>query len=468
MAGMLVRNGQIVSDGRCFRGDILVASGKIAAVGENLAAPVGAGRVVDASGCLVFPGGVDPHVHLALETPAGVSADDFVSGGRAALAGGTTTVIDFVTPQRHESLSAALAARKDAARSAVCDYGLHMSVTAWNARTLPDLEECCRGGGIGSVKAYLAYKETIGLDDGGFLALLDAARKLNFLTLVHAESGDMVSYLQHKLMAAGKTSARSHPLSRPADVEGDAVNRALLMARLAGVPLYVVHVSTRQGIDAVAAARRRGQGAIAETCPQYLLLDEDRYLGDAGAAALHVMSPPLRHREHQAALWEALAAGVAQTVGSDHCPFSPADKQRHAVDDFTRIPGGTGGIEYRLPLLYTFGVRAGKISPARFVDLVSTRPAKLFGLYPRKGTIRSGSDADLVLWDPEKKWTVAASGQWQRGGHTPYEGLELQGAPRQVFSRGEEVFAGGKVEASEGRGIFLGRGHLRGSDGRDG
>ncbi len=468
MAGLLVRNGQIVSDGRCFRGDILVAGEKIVAVGEGLASPPGADCIVDASGCLVFPGGIDPHVHFELETPGGISSDDFSSGSRAALAGGTTTVIDFVTPGRHESLSAALADRKNAARAAVCDYGLHMSVTAWTVRTLPELEECCRIGGIGSVKAYLAYQETIGLGDGEFLALLDAARKLNFLTLVHAESGAMVSYLQNRLMAAGKIAAGSHPLSRPPDVEGDAVERALLMARLAGVPLYVVHVSTRQGIAAVAAARRHGQRAIAETCAQYLLLDEGHYQGDVDAAALHAMSPPLRHREHQAALWEALASGLAQAIGSDHCPFNAADKERFAREDFTRIPNGVGGVEYRLPLLYTFGVRTGKISLPRFVDLVATRPAKIFGLYPRKGTIRAGSDADLVVWDPEKKWTVAAAGQWQRCDHTVYEGLELHGAPRLVFSRGEAVFADGNVKARENRGIYLNRGPLRGSDGRDG
>ncbi|MCU0235631.1 MAG: dihydropyrimidinase [Acidobacteria bacterium] len=468
MAGILVRGGQIVSDGRCFRGDVLLAGATIAAVGANLAAEAGGATIVDASGCQVFPGGVDPHVHMALETPAGVSADDFASGSRAALAGGTTTIIDFVTPRRHESLTAALAVRREAALAAVCDYGLHMSVTAWSDRTLSELEECCRSGGIGSVKAYLAYKETIGLDDGEFLALLDAARQLNFLTLVHAESGDMISYLQRRLLESGKTSAAGHPLSRPPDVEGDAVSRALLMARLAGVPLYVVHVSTRQGIDAVAAARRLGQGAIAETCPQYLLLDEDRYQGDVAAAALHVMSPPLRQREHQAALWEALAAGVAQAIGSDHCPFSLDDKQRHAADDFTRVPGGTGGVEYRLPLLFTFGVKAGRISLPRFVDLVSSRPAKLFGLFPRKGTLRPGSDADLVVWDPEKEWTVSASDQWQRGAPTVYAGLELRGAPRLVFSRGEAVCAEGRVEAREGRGAFLDRGPGRGSDGRAG
>jgi dihydropyrimidinase len=468
MAAILLRGGTITSDGRSFPGDILVTGGKIVAVGENLAATAGGARVVDAAGCLVFPGGVDPHVHMALETPEGTSSDDFSSGSRAALAGGTTTIIDFVTPRRSESLPAALAARKAAAQNSACDYGLHLSVTGWSDHTLPELEECCRDAGIGSVKAYLAYKETIGLDDGEFLALLDAARKLNFLTLVHAESGDMVSYLQRQLMAAGKTSAGSHPLSRPPDVEGDSIQRALLMARLAGVPLYVVHVSTRQGIDAVAAARRRGQAAIAETCPQYLLLDEDRYQGEADAAARHVLSPPLRQREHQAALWEALASGLAQTIGSDHCPFNAADKERYAREDFTRIPNGVGGVEYRLPLLYTFGVRTGKIPLPRFVDLVATRPAKIFGLYPRKGTIRAGSDADLVVWDPEKKWSVTATGQMQRCDHTVYERLELCGAPRLVFSRGEAVFADGRVTAGENRGICLGRGPLRGSDGRDG
>lgn len=468
MAGILVRGGQIVSDGRSFRGDILIAGETIAAVGEKVAAPSAVDRVVDAAGCQVFPGGVDPHVHLELATPGGTSSDDFSSGSLAALAGGTTTVIDFVTPGRDEPLLAALAARQAAARRSLCDYGLHMSVTAWRAGLPGELESCCRGGRIGSVKAYLAYKETIGLDDGEFLALLDAARKLNFLTLVHAESGDMVSYLQGRLLGEGKTSALSHPLSRPPEVEGDAVARALLMARLAGVPLYVVHVSTRQGIDAVAAARRQGQGAIAETCPQYLLLDESRYQSDAERAALHVLSPPLRHREHQAALWEALADGVVQTVASDHCPFSAADKQRWARTDFTRIPGGVGGIEYRLPLLYTFGVLTGKISPARFVDLVSTRPAKIFGLYPRKGTIRAGSDADLVVWDPERKWTVAASVQRQRRDHTVYEGIDLQGAPRLVFRRGEAVAADGRVDDGAGQGIFLGRAPLRGSDGRSG
>ncbi len=456
---ILVRGGTIVSDGRSFAGDILVEGEKIAAVGDlvadAVAVPGTVDRLVDASGCEVFPGGVDPHVHLDLETPAGVTSDDFASGTRAALSGGTTTILDFVTPRRHESLSAALAVRKEAAGESVCDYGLHMSVTAWNDRSFSELATCRREG-IRSLKTYLAYKETIGLEDREFLAVLDAARKLRFLTMVHAEAGDMVSFLQKKLLAEGKRSAANHPLSRPPEVEGDAATRALLMARLSGAPLYVVHVSTRQGLDAVALARKAGQTAIAETCPQYLLLNEGLYRRDSETAAKAVMSPPLREPDHQTALWEGLASGLVQAIGTDHCPFNLPEKMRFAASDFTRVPNGTGSIEYRLPLLYTFGVRAGKIPLARFVDLVSTRPAKLFGLYPRKGTIRAGSDADLVIWDPGKKWTAAAAGQWQRCDHTLYEGLELCGAPRLVMRRGETVFADGKLEAEEGSGSWLG------------
>lgn len=451
----LVRGGLIVSDNRCLPGDLLVDGGTIAASGGGID-PAAADSVIDAAGCEVFPGGVDPHVHFELETPAGTSSDDFASGSRAALAGGTTTVIDFVTPRRGEPLPAAWEARRAVAARSLCDYGLHMSVTGWNERTAAELEECCRRRGIRSVKAYLAYKETIGLEDREFLDLLDAARRLKFLPLVHAESGDMVAYLQRRLLADGRTAAGEHPRSRPPEVEGDAVGRALLMARLAGVPLYVVHVSTRQGLDAVAAARQAGQAAIAETCPQYLLLGEERYRGDAAEAARHVMSPPLREGEHRQALWAALASGLVQAVGTDHCPFTAAEKSRFAASDFTRIPGGIGGVEYRLPLLYTFGVVAGRISLARFVDLVSTRPAKLFGLYPRKGTLRPGSDADVVVWDPGRKWTVDAASQRQRGDRTAYAGFELQGAPRLVLRRGEAVFADGDVAADPGSGAWLG------------
>jgi dihydropyrimidinase len=461
---ILVRGGTLVSDGRSRAGDVLVEGETIAAAGDGAVAPAAVDRVLDASGCQVFPGGVDPHVHLELQTGAGRSADDFVSGTRAALAGGTTAVIDFVTPGRDEPLADALAARLQAAGRSACDYLLHMSVTSWRDTMPAELEACRRDAGIVSVKAYLAYRETIGIPDREFLALLDAARRLRLLTLVHAESGDMVRYLQLRLLAAGRRSAAHHPESRPPEVEADAAGRALLMARLAGAPLYIVHVSTRQAIEAVAAARRAGQIAIAETCPQYLLLDEALYRGDAEAAAEAVMSPPLRSAEHRQALWQALAEGTVQALGTDHCPFDREAKRRHAADDFTRIPGGSGGVEYRLSLLFTYGVAAGRITPERFVDLVSTRPAKLFGLYPRKGTLRPGSDADLVVWDPGTRWTAGAAGQHQRGGSTLYEGLELQGAPRFVLSRGETVLQEGRLEAEAGRGRWLGRGG--GADGR--
>jgi len=465
MPRILIRAGTIVSDGRTFQGDILIEDEKIVAVEKKIVQADGTDRIIDAAGYEVFPGGVDPHVHLELETPAGISSDDFASGSRAALSGGTTTILDFVTPGPGESLLAALAARKAAAKKALCDYGLHMSVTSLNGGSAAELESCRRHEGIVSLKTYLAYKETIGLGDDEFLAVLDLARQLNFLVMVHAESGDMVSYLQKKLLAQGKTAAEYHPLSRPPEVEGDAVRRALLMARLAGVPLYIVHVSSRQGVEAITEARQAGQTVIGETCPQYLLLDEGRYQGNAVDSAAFVMSPPLRGREHQSALWEALAQGWIQTLATDHCPFSREEKMKFAAADFTRIPNGCGGIEYRMSLLYTFGVKSGKISLARFVDLVSTKAAKVFGLYPRKGAIRVGSDADLVVWDPRLKRTISAARQWQRGGYTVYEGLELHGAPRLVFSRGAAVFENGTIQGEPGRGNYLARDWGQGSDG---
>lgn len=465
MSRILIRAGQIVSDGRSFQGDILIENEKIAAVDKKIAKAAGVDRVIDAEGYEIFPGGVDPHVHLELETPAGISGDDFASGSRAALAGGTTTILDFVTPGHGESLLAALAARKAVARKSLCDYGLHMSVTAMDGGLAAELAACRRQEGIVSVKTYLAYKETIGLDDDEFLAVLDLARQLNLLVMVHAESGDMVSYLQKKLLAQGKTAAEYHPLSRPPEVEGETASRALLMARLAGVPLYIVHVSSRQGVEAMAAARQAGQTVIGETCPQYLLLDESRYQGETDDVAAFVMSPPLRAREHQTALWEALAQGIIQTLATDHCPFTLAEKKKFAVTDFTRIPNGCGGIEYRMSLLYNFGVKSGKIPLTRFVDLVSTRPAKIFGLYPRKGAIRAGSDADLVVWDPQSKSTISAVRQWQRCDHTVYQGLQLQGAPSLVFNRGLAVFENGKIQADPGRGNYLARDWGRGNDG---
>lgn len=454
MSRTLIRSGLIVSDGRSFFGDILIVDEKIMAIAPELDAGHDFDRVIDASGCQVFPGGVDAHVHLELQAASGTSCDNFASGSRAALAGGTTTILDFVTPGRAESLSEALQARKAAAQKSLCDYGLHMSVTAWRDTISAELE-FCRDQGVFSVKTYLAYKETVGLDDDEFLAVLDAARRLNLLVMVHAEAGDMVAYLQKQLLAQGRKAARYHPLSRPADVEGDAVRRALLMARLAGVPLYIVHVSSRQGVQAIAEARQQGQTAIGESCPQYLLLDESRYQGED--AADFVLSPPLRDPEHQEALWQALAQGVIQTVATDHCPFTRADKAKHSTSDFSRIPNGGDGIEHRLPLLYTYGVGSGKIPLTRFVDLVSTRPAKIFGLYPRKGTIRVGSDADLVIWDPGIRQVISAQRQWQRCDHTVFEGLETHGGPRFVFSRGEPVFSEGKILCQAGRGKFLAR-----------
>ena len=455
MSRTLIRSGLIVSDGRSFRGDILLEGEKIIAVEERIEPFAALEQLIDASDCEVFPGGVDPHVHMELQTRAGRSSDDFETGSRAALAGGTTTIIDFVTPGRNESLLAALSDRKRTAGKALCDYAFHMSVTSWNEGIETELEACAREG-LRSVKTYMAYKETIGLNDDELLAVFDAARKAKLLVMVHAESGDMVSYLQKKLLGLGRSSAEHHPDARPPELEGDAVNRALLMARFTGAALYIVHLSSRQGVQAIFEARKAGQTVIGETCPQYLLLDESRYREkDWRKAASFVMSPPLRNLEHQEALWEALEKGVIQTLATDHCPFRMAQKIKFARSDFTRIPNGCGGVEFRLPLLYTYGVKSGRIPLPRFVDLVSTRPAKIFGLYPRKGSIRVGSDADLVIWDPFQSRKIKASEQWHNSDHTVYEGLELQGGPVHVFSRGSAVFSEGKMNCEPKRGRYL-------------
>jgi dihydropyrimidinase len=456
MKKLIIRDGQIISDGIVHRSDILIQNGKIEAVEKNIVSS--ADEVIDASDCRIFPGGIDPHVHLRLRTPYGVSSDDFLSGTRAALAGGTTTIIDFVTPRRGESLLDALNKRKKQAKKAVCDYGFHMGISSWDRNHFKELEVCSRKEGITSVKAYMAYKESIGISDEEFFNLLDAAKKLKLLTLIHAEAGDMVTYLQKKLLSEGNTSANYHPLSRPPEVENDAIRRALLMAQLAEVPLYFVHVSTRQGIRAISNAQREGKKIYAETCPQYLILTKSRYIGKSGQAALFVMSPPLRGMDDCDALWEGLSKKNIQCVGTDHCPFNLSEKMKFAMKNFTKIPNGCGGIENRLSLLYSFGVRTGKISIERFVDLIATEPAMIFGLYPRKGTIRPGSDADVVIWDPNIEETISAKEQWQHCDYSVFQGFKLKGRPRFVLSRGEIVFAENRVYAKEGRGLFLIRG----------
>lgn len=453
--GLLIRNGTIVTPLDAWRGDVLCREGRIADLGRRLEAGA-EDEVVDASGAWVLPGGVDPHVHLSLAVAGTVSADDFESGTAAALAGGTTTILDFVHPGRGEPFAEAIAARRAEAATAVADYGLHLAVTWWDEEGPAALERAVSEEGIPSFKVYLAYKETVGIEDRELVGVLRTAAALDALVLVHAEHGDMIEDLRERLIAEGRTAPRHHARSRPPELEGEATWRASVLAGTCGARLYVVHVTCREALEAVAAARARGWRVHGETCPQYLLLDDSVYDVPGFDGAAYVVAPPIRPVGHQEALWRALASGTLETVGTDHCPFS-MEQKRLGRYDFRRIPGGAAGVEHRLALLWTYGVEAGRFDVHRFVDLVSTRPAKLFGLYPRKGAVAIGSDADLVVWDPEASGLVSAQTHRHRNDSSIYEGMAVKGSPAVVVSRGRVVVRDGTLDVEPGRGRYLRR-----------
>jgi dihydropyrimidinase len=459
---LLVRGGTLLTGTDRRRADLRCRDGRIAEIGTGLE-PAAGEEVVEAAGKLVLPGGVDPHVHLALPVAGTVSADDFAAGTAAALAGGTTTVIDFVHPRRGtrerpdrtdtgQPLLEALAERREEAAGAVADHGFHMALTWWGDDS-PRQMAACLEAGVPSFKLYLAYKDTVGLDDAQAVRALAAAAELGATVLVHAEHGDAIELLRDRLAAEGRLGPEAHPASRPPQLEGEATHRAAALAGTFGTTLYVVHVTCRESVEAVAAARRRGWDVHGETCPQYLLLDDSEYRRPGFAGADYVIAPPLRPRNHQEALWRALADGTLEVVATDHCPFTHAQKEL-GRDDFRRIPGGAAGIEHRLALLWTHGVAAGRLDPHRFVDLVATCPARLFGLHPRKGTLEPGADADLVVWDPEATATITARTHRSKTDRSVYEGFEVTGQPAAVVVRGRVGVRDGRLAAELGEGHF--------------
>jgi dihydropyrimidinase len=457
MPTALVRNGRVVTASDSYEADLYVDGGKIALVGQGLSLP--ADTVIDASGALVLPGGIDAHTHL--DMPAGelTSADDFETGTRAAAFGGTTTVIDFATPEPGQSLLAALDAwRRKAEGKAVVDYAFHMALREVGEATLAEMARLTRDEGVTSFKLYLAYPGVLQVDDAAFFRALLGARECGALPLVHAENGGVIDVLVKRALARGDTSPLHHALTRPPETEAEATARAISMAAMAGVPLYVVHLTCAAALAHVEAARDRGQAVFAETCPQYLFLsiaDHDRP-GFEGAK--YVMSPPLREAADQEALWRGLAGGDLQVVATDHCPFTLADKAR-GKDDFSKIPNGAPGIETRMMLLWDGGVRAGRIDAQRFVELTSAAPARIFGLWPRKGTIAVGSDADLVVWDPEREARLSVETLHMRVDYSPYEGRVVRGGPAVVMSRGEVIVDRGEWKGRPGRGQFQKRSH---------
>jgi len=453
---ILVRGGTIVTaDGR-HRADLLCRDGLVAAIGTGLDLRPGT-RTIDAGGCFVMPGGIDPHTHLELRMMGAVVADDFESGTAAAAAGGTTTILDFVGPARDQSPLEALDVWQGRASRAVIDYGFHMTVSWWGPRFSEEMEPLVREHGVSSFKFFLAYKGGLMLPDEHLIAGFMRCRELGALPQVHAENGELIAYLQAKLLAQGVTSPLGHVLSRPPQCEGEATLRAITIAEIIDVPLYVVHVSAAQAAQAIAQARERGAKVIGETLPGFLAIDDTVYRHeDFDFAAGHVMSPPYRPKEHQAALWQAVQDGTLSTTGTDHCCFTRAQK-RLGESDFTRIPNGCGGIEDRLHVLWHLGVNGGRISPERFVALTSTNAARAFNLWPRKGGLEIGADADVIVLDPQKSKTLSAATQRQRTDFSVWEGMEVRGAVVHTISRGTHVWADGELRADAGRGRYLPR-----------
>jgi dihydropyrimidinase len=443
MQTTLIKNGLIHTPEKIIKGDILIKKGKIDQIAQGIPAAPEL-LTVDASRKLILPGGIDPHVHMELPSPAGKSSDDFFTGSRAALAGGTTTMIDFVTPARGESLISAFKERKKLARKSMIDYAFHVSPTWWGKESAGEMEILVKEYGVNSFKCYLAYQDRIGINDAVLTQVMKTARKLNTLVTLHCEDDVMIRKNSAKFISEGNTSPKFHPLSRPPEAEVLAVKKAIDLAAINGCKIYIVHVSTSGAVELIRKAQKSGIEVYAETCPQYLLLDDHVYDQPFEKSAPFVMSPPLRKNEDREALWEALADGTIQTVGTDHCPFNLKGQKDRGKNDFTLISNGAGGVEHRLSLLYTYGVLAKRISMEQFVKVTSEIPAAIFGI-KNKGRIKPGYDADLVIWNPDKESVISAKTHHQNCDSNIYEGIKVKGEAETVIVNGETAFKDGIV-----------------------
>jgi dihydropyrimidinase len=459
----LIANASIVTAVDQYKADILIEDGRIHTIGTNLAREPGV-AVHDASGFLVLPGGVDPHTHLDWDFGAARTVDTFGSGTQAAAFGGTTTVVDFSNQTRGRRLLEGLENWRRRAESACVDVSTHMIVLDVNNDILAEMETLIKREGVTSFKLFTAYPGVLMVDDGSLFKAMRVAGKHGGMICVHAENGPVIQVLTEEAVARGERAPKYHAATRPSLMEGEATHRTIRLAELAGAPLYVVHLSATEALASVVQARDAGLAIYAETCPHYLFLTEEEYEKPGFEGAKYVMTPPLRARAHQQSLWRGLQTNDLQVVSTDHCPFcfneqpyGMRSSKQQGKDDFSKIPNGAPGIEYRLPLLYDGGVRANGLSLNRFVQLTSTTPAKLFGLFPRKGTIAVGSDADLVLFDPNEKWTIRGREGHSRVDYSLFEGRQLTGRVKKVFLRGQLIVNGSEWLGKEGMGQFLSR-----------
>jgi dihydropyrimidinase len=457
--GTLIKGGKVVSAAATKAADVLIEGETIAQVAPGI--DTTGHTVVDAAGMLVMPGGIDVHTHLDMPFGGTVSADDYEWGTRAAAIGGTTTLIDFALQSMGHPMAEAFKTWRAKSEGKACiDYGLHMAVTDLgpNDAWLEEVDEMVRQG-ISSFKIFMAYPNVLMVNDRTIYKLMERTKQLGALVCVHAENGTVIDAIVQEALAAGNTGPLYHALSRPVEAEAEAVHRVVAISELAGgAKVYIVHVSNEKAMLEVKAARDRGLPVMGETCTQYLVLSLEDDMGKPGFEdAKYVFTPPLRKKKNQGPLWRALKDDVLQVVSTDHCPFRFADQKTLGLGNFTKIPNGGPGVENRMQLAYHYGVNAGRISLERFVEIAAEAPAKIFGMYPRKGVVAAGSDADILVWDPNAKYTITAATQSMHTDYSIFEGFEVQGNARQVFSRGELVVEGGDFLGKVGRGRYLHR-----------
>lgn len=454
--GIILQGGTIVTAADTYQADVRLEGEQIAAIGQQIKQSYD--EVISVAGCYIFPGGIDPHTHFDL--PIGImrTADDFASGSQAALVGGTTTVVDFATQFRGETLAEALK-NWHGLSSGRCytDYGFHMAITDWSDNIAQEMTALVNDQGVSSFKLYMAYKHVLQVDDSILLAAFQQASKCGALICLHCENGDVIHMLTQQALGREQYAPCYHPAVHPAAFEEEAVRRAIMLAKLGGAPLYVVHLTCQGALEAVAEAKLQGQEVYAETCPQYLLLDDSKYDLPDFEGAKYVISPPLRQSGNLQVLWQGLATGIIDTVATDHCSFNFAGQKTIGLHDFSKIPNGMAGVETRLALLYTYGVLTRKITLNQFVALTSTNAAKLCGLYPRKGTIAVGSDADITVWDPAYDGIITAATQKQQVDYSPFEGFRQRGRAKQVYLRGMQVVADAKLVFDKPQGQYVRR-----------
>ncbi len=452
----VIKNGTIVTATDTYASDIGISGGRISAIGQGL--PVeNAGKVIDAAERHVMPGGIDVHTHLDMPFGGTTSSDDFQTGTIAAAFGGTTTLIDFAIQYKGQTLRQAFDGwMAKAEGKAATDYAFHCIITDLGDAQLEEMGELVREG-VSSFKLFMAYPGVFMLDDATIFRAMSQAAKYGGLICMHAENGGAIDVIVRRALAEGKRAPKYHALTRPTTAEAEATSRAIALAEMAGAPVYIVHLSCNEALEKVREARDRGLPAYAETCPQYLFLSIENFDVPGFEGAKYVFTPPLREKWHQEKLWQGLAKDTLQVVSTDHCPFCYKEQKELGKDDFTKIPNGGPGIEHRMSLIYSGGVHGKRFSANRFVQLVSTAPAKLFGLYPRKGTIAVGSDADLVLFDPNEEQVISAKTHHMRVDYSMFEGIRIKGVAKTVLSRGRVVIEGGKFVGRPGAGEFVRR-----------